>query len=82
MRMIKTVYLCDHCGLEMEKPIFTLDLETEDCSLQLKKEWHFCRKCWSKVSNYLNDNCHGYNKPKENIFYSPFIAYNGNIVET
>lgn len=53
--MIKTVYVCEHCGIEMPKPIFTLNLRTEDFSVQLRGEWHFCKTCWPKVRDYLSE---------------------------
>lgn len=49
--MYKEVYTCDCCGVEMQRPLYTLDLKT--INFQDQTAWHYCADCWENIKKRL-----------------------------
>lgn len=51
--MYKAAYICDCCGAEMERSLYTLHLTTGSRSVQDQTAWHYCADCWESVKKGL-----------------------------
>lgn len=51
--MYKAAYICDCCGAEMEKSLYTLHLTTGSRSVQDQTAWHYCADCWESIKKRL-----------------------------
>ena len=51
--MYKVVYICDCCGAEMKKSLYTLHLQSNSNSIQDRMTWHYCVDCWEDVKKRL-----------------------------
>ena len=53
--MRKTVYVCDHCGKDMQNsPEFTVSFKSNTLAVQEPGEWHYCNNCWGQVRTFLS----------------------------
>lgn len=53
--MRKIIYVCDHCGKDMEDiPEFTVTFKSNRLAIYEPKEWHYCYNCWKQVETFLS----------------------------
>lgn len=73
--MRKTIYVCDHCGKDMNTPAFTVSFKSNSLAVQEPGEWHYCRNCWDQVRTFLSTSKDNISWVKINDDYIPFYKH-------
>ena len=53
--MLKTVYVCDHCGAEMVDWCYKVTLVNGTFNQTAPVDYHYCIDCGRKVKEYLKE---------------------------
>ena len=73
--MRKIIYVCDHCGKDMENsPEFTVSFKSNSLAIQEPGEWHYCHNCWERVRIFLSTS-KNISWGKIGDQYTPFYKY-------